>query len=1515
MVACLATALSTSAQTKSPASVSARLQKVRIGNVQLAQQAASQGGQLVADYGSFQLFRVNSALASNLAGRPGVELLSEEDQITLNTGALNTTTPSVTALRHPVDTTAGATLHLIQFAGPIKPEWMDALRATGVRVVTYIPNNAYLIYGNGAALSAMQSWAAANSFVQWDGAYLDDYKTHPRARTVDAKGKPQDIGTSLFAIQMLADDTANAATLALIDEIKLEPARQQYHMLNYLNVVVAVPPDQLASIAAQPEVISIQPYIVPQKRDERQDMIISGNLAGSVPSGPGYLAWLASKGFTQAQFTNSGFGVDVSDSGIDNGTTTPGHFGLYLGGNSANPSRVMYNRLEGTPNTGSTIQGCDGHGTLNTHIIGGFNDQAVGFPHTDSTGFHYGLGVCPFVQVGSSVVFDPNTFTSPNYANLESEAYNDDARINSNSWGANTAGSYTTDCQSYDALVRDAQPAGSTYPNPGNQEMVIVFAAGNAGSGAGSVGSPAAGKNVFTIGAAENVMSMTPANGGNDASGNDGCSEPDTGADNANDIISFSSRGPCADGRAKPDIVAPGTHITGGVGQDSPPPDPGTSTGVALPCFAASGVCALPGGGTIGSPNDFFPLNQQFYTESSGTSHSTPCVAGCCALLRQYFINNGSNAPSPAMTKAYLMNSARYMTGVGANDSLYSNNQGMGEANLGMGFDGVSRMLHDEVPLEKFTATGQTRSYAGTIVDNTKPFRVTVAWTDAPGNTSGNAYNNNLDLTVTVGGNVYKGNVFSGANSVPGGSADAKNNVESVFLPAGVSGNFLVTITAANINSDGVPNDADPLDQDFALVIYNATPAVGPAVIGTSSSLTAESCSPTNGLPDPGETVTYSFNLGNIGTTDTANLVATLLPGNGVASPSAPQTYGALVAGGATASRSFSFTVVGSCGGTITPTLHLQDGASDLGTVQFFLDISGQFIPFFSENFDSVVPPALPGGWASTASGVELPFVTVATSADTVPNEVFCPDPSNIGLAELTSPVIALPAGASQLTFHHRYDLEPTFDGGVLEISINGAAFTDIITAGGSFISGGYNGPLSTAYQNPLMGRQAWTGNTSGVYVNTVISLPAAAAGQPIQLKWRCGSDNSVSHTGWWIDTVSIAQRVCCGGAVAPFLVADTTSPVSVLGGNGDGQVEPNECNDLILVLRNAGNGGATNVSATLSCSTPGVTVVRATSAYPNIGPSSTASNLTNFRISTSPAFACGTTISLTLTLTYAGGGDVVTFTPPVPSSGYVITTSSGASIVPGVDDSGNHYDDGTTTIALPFSFTFYGTSYNQAALCSNGNIQFNTVATDYANACLPYGNFNDAILPHWDDLRTDVPVGTSGIFTSTSGVAPNRIFNIEWRAVYYANQLPLNFEARLYEASPRMDFIYGDTSGAAGSSATVGVQHGGQFTSYECNTGGLDQGLQLTLQPAACPDGGGICLASPVIVGPSRSGSNFTFSFATLNGYTYTVQYTDSLGTPNWQTLQIIPGDGLVHTINVPLTTPAQRFFRLLVQ
>jgi uncharacterized repeat protein (TIGR01451 family) len=926
--------------------------KVRVRDAAVAQQMIQSGARLIADYGAFQYLEVpeagRAAFAAPAAAAAKAEDRDEENFILLNVARLDTRTPAAMALRQQSTLApfAGRRMHLVQFGGPPKPEWVAWLKGTGVEVVAYIPHHAYLVYGTAAALQQLQAGATIAPFVQWEGTYRDDFRVDPAVQATTLRGQLHPQAGDLFAVQMVADPVANAATLALVDAHKLAPARQQDRVLNCLNVIVRLTPRGVAELAARPDVISIQPYIIPAKRDERQNQIVAGNLTGTEPTGPGYLAWLTGKGFDQAQFSTSGFAVDVTDSGLDNATQQPGHFGLYQLGQTNLASRVVYNRLLGTPHVGSTLQGCDGHGTINAHIIAGFNNLS-GFPHTDAAGFRYGLGVCPFVKVGSSVIFDPGTFTFPDYEDLQSQAYQDGARLSANSWGAPVGGAYNTDSQRYDALVRDAQPAGSTFPAPGNQEMVIIFAAGNSGSGAQTVGSPGTGKNIFTIGATENVHSHSSTNGGNSAAGNDGCNTSDTGANSANDIIGFSSRGPCADGRQKPDLVAPGTHVTGGVAQNTAP----GMLGSAIACFAGDGVCALPGGGSVGSTNNFFPLGQQFYTTSSGTSHSTPAVAGGAALLRQWFLNLGRIAPSPAMTKAFLMNAARYLNGVSANDTLPSPSQGMGGMNLGAAFDDTARRLRDQLEVDRFTASGQTRVFTGAVKDSSRPFRVTLAWTDAPGSTTGAAYNNNLDLEVVVGGQTYRGNVFSGAFSAPDGVADVRNNVESVFLPAGTSGSFTVTVTATSINSDGVPNNGDPLDQDFALVIYNDG-----QILGAGVAVVAEGCSPTNGIVDPGELVTVSFGLRNMGSSAITNLVATLLPGNGVAAPGGPQSY-ILPAGGVVVSNSFTFRGDAECGELITASLQLQDGTNDLGTISFPLPLSGAVesrFTFFSEGLISV---------------------------------------------------------------------------------------------------------------------------------------------------------------------------------------------------------------------------------------------------------------------------------------------------------------------------------------------------------------------------------------------------------------------------------------------------------------------------------------------------------------------------------------------------------------------------------
>ena len=165
------------------------------------------------------------------------------------------------------------------------------------------------------------------------------------------------------------------------------------------------------------------------------------------------------------------------------------------------------------------------------------------------------------------------------------------------------------------------------------------------------------------------------------------------------------------------------------------------------------------------------------------------------------------------------------------------------------------------------------------------------------------------------------------------------------------------------------------------------------------------------------------------------------------------------------------------------------------------------------------------------------------------------------------------------------------------------------------------------------------------------------------------------------------------------------------------------------------------------------------------------------------------------------------------PPQDHYNITQIGGSIVPGTTDIGNHTDDGVTTISLPFSYTLYDTSYSSITVSSNGTAQFVTTDNLWTNTCLPWTTHNYTIFPYWDDQCTGPCTGvtgtTYGIFTSTTGVSPNRVFNIEWRTAYYnsgGTGIPLNYELRLYEGQTRFDVIYGSVP-QGNTGATAGVQ------------------------------------------------------------------------------------------------------------
>lgn len=351
-----------------------------------------------------------------------------------------------------------------------------------------------------------------------------------------------------------------------------------------------------------------------------------------------------------------------------------------------------------------------------------------------------------------------------------------------------------------------------------------------------------------------------------------------------------------------------------------------------------------------------------------------------------------------------------------------------------------------------------------------------------------------------------------------------------------------------------------------------------PMLTNAGATLVAEGCP--NGVIDPGETVSVSFGLKNLGAVSTTDLVATLQADSGVITPSSPRTYGALVGGGSAVTRSFTFTANGACGGTLVATLQLQDGLLDLGTIPFSFTLGKPVTPLV-QNFDGVTAPALPSGWTTTASGGGVKWVTATALRDTAPNAAYAAEPTNAGLTELVSPIIPIATPSAQLIFRNNYNTEmdpwdtnTVYDGGVLEIQIGEGGFTDILAAGGSFASGGYNGAINiTNSDNVLAGRAAW-GGLSGGFITTTVNLPAAAAGQSVQFKWRFATDigNFYGGFGWYIDSISVQDGAqCCDSGTD---LAISLSPAQGLAGLGQPFV-------YSIMVTNSGLESANNVTVT----------------------------------------------------------------------------------------------------------------------------------------------------------------------------------------------------------------------------------------------------------------------------------------------------------------------------------------------
>jgi len=677
-----------------------------------------------------------------------VNIETEARQIRLRNGAILTSPPTKATgfVGNQTNEPAVSGLFLIQFTDPLQSAWRGQLSAMRVSLLRYVPDDAFVARFDNVSPSEVRKL----SFVKWTGAYRVDHKMHP-AVLRQARGRSADDEGS---ISVLVSPDAQPQEIAQVRRFLLKVDHESATRFGTI-LQGRLVPATLDALAQSPAVLWIEPAPKIKLFDEVASKIVAGD------GGPNVL-------LTQSLgYTGSGVTVAVADTGLNNGDAATMHPDL-LG---RTPAFFHYgNNLTDAADEHS-------HGTHCAGIIAG--NGATG--EMDDDGNLYGLGVAPGASIIAQRIFDGegNYEAPPTFETLTRDAVTHGAEIGSNSWGDDTQGRYDLSAMEFDALVRDANALAS-----GDQPYILEFSAGNAGPGSQTIGSPAVAKNVIATGASQNNRpDFFIYDSGQEA------------------MADFSSRGPCEDGRIKPDLVAPGTWIA------------------SLQSESATDVYAWQ------------PISPN-YQYQGGTSQAGPHASGAAAVFVQYYRATHTNStPSPALVKAALINSAVDMDDEIETTPAPNSDEGWGRIDLTELIDSprVFEFLDQTVLL----STGQQYERTVLVGSPDDPLKITLTYTDVPGFPGAiPALVNDLDLEVVApDGRVYRGNQFQNGESVPNATtSDSLNNVEGVHLFAPLPGEYTVRIRARNVVEDSRV-DTGAVDQDFGLVVSASIAPPGTGIV------------------------------------------------------------------------------------------------------------------------------------------------------------------------------------------------------------------------------------------------------------------------------------------------------------------------------------------------------------------------------------------------------------------------------------------------------------------------------------------------------------------------------------------------------------------------------------------------------------------------------------------------------------------------------------------------------------
>lgn len=678
-------------------------------------------------------------------------LISDPDGILLRVGGIDTGKGPVTLPAElqfdpsPVPSEAPIR-YLVQFTGPVNQEWKEAITDLGGTIGDYIPNNTFII----SLTSKQKETVSKLNFVQWIDFFHPAYKlsndfgdeerlqlaipsetnnSNTTSETGTDKPTPEDLDDETAAI-LLTVQTFDRGHLLYLQTLANKipgTAIMKSSDTGKSRVILKVTTNDLdkvlVTLAQAPEVEWIEPFVPPELNNDTMAWVVQTDIPDNTN--------LWTNGLTGA-----GQIIGIGDTGLDvdmvffwdsaQGLPTP----------TVNPDQrkiISYHDLAGNGDW-------DGH-DHGTHVAGTVAGKSFGV-NNDYNGVAYDAKlVIQDIGDGGSLTGIPADLNE-----YFQQAYNDGARIHSNSWGSAVAGAYTSFSQDVDEFMWN------------HKDFFIVFSAGNSGPAANTVGSPATAKNVLTSGASENAH---------------------TGYEQEN-VAYFSSNGPTDDGRIKPTVTAPGYYLfSADNDNDINTFNSGirdmSGTSMSAPAHAGSAA-----------------LVRQYYTDGyypTGTNNPADTLT-----------------PSAALLKATMVNSAVNMTGTDIDAPIPGNGQGWGRVLLDntLYFNGDSHSLsikENTVGLQ----TAQTESF--TFFSNgADPIKITLVWTDHyPALGSAIQLVNDLDLKVAGPSESFKGNVFSSGTSVTGGNHDRLNVVENVLIPHPEVGTYAITVSGYNI-----PNGPQP---------------------------------------------------------------------------------------------------------------------------------------------------------------------------------------------------------------------------------------------------------------------------------------------------------------------------------------------------------------------------------------------------------------------------------------------------------------------------------------------------------------------------------------------------------------------------------------------------------------------------------------------------------------------------------------------------------------------------------